>query len=219
MWSIPVEQMLGAEPEELPEPLGPGLLRWRTTGAAASRAALPDLQVEVVGDDRLGVAHVALGVREQAAAHLVRVARSGQVVEQQVAYGTPSRSPIVTSPSWVGGHAAPGVTPKRGSVTYATTASAWLFERGGLRGGVAGLERGGARPEERIVVGGVGGGDDEQVVLQLELGADVTLVSRAIFAYTVDENPCADAGSAPSKRNHRCGETDSGDDNGTADAA
>ena len=53
-------------------------------GCFASRLALPDLQVEVVRDDRLGAAHVALGVREQLAAHLVRVAGSP---------GTGSRAP------------------------------------------------------------------------------------------------------------------------------
>ena len=51
---------------------------WRVEGGAAR------LQVEVVGHDRLGVAHVALGVREQPAAQLVRLAGSrAAVVEHE----------------------------------------------------------------------------------------------------------------------------------------
>ena len=44
MWSMPGEQVLGAEPEELPEPLAAATAGWRTTDAPASRAALPDFR-------------------------------------------------------------------------------------------------------------------------------------------------------------------------------
>ncbi|EGJ77207.1 hypothetical protein STTU_4418 [Streptomyces sp. Tu6071] len=43
-------------------------------------------------------------------------------------------------------------------------------ERLGLRLRVAVLEGGGARAEERVVVGRVGGGNDEQVVFEGEIG-------------------------------------------------
>jgi hypothetical protein len=68
----PCQQMLGAEPEELPEPRIRRLMgRERRMRGVEGAAAL--LQVEVVYDDRLGAPDIGLAVGEQAAADLVRV--------------------------------------------------------------------------------------------------------------------------------------------------
>ena len=84
MWSIPVEQVLGAQPEELPEPLVPGLPGGEGRVVGVERGAARPA-VDLVGDDRLGALDVALGVGEQPAAHLVLVAPLGAgPVEQQI---------------------------------------------------------------------------------------------------------------------------------------
>lgn len=51
-----------------------------------------------------------------------------------------------------------------------------LLESLGLGGGVAALEGGGSVLEERVLLGGVRGRDDEQVVLEAEFGGDVVLL-------------------------------------------
>ena len=93
------------------------------------------------------------------------------------------------------------------------------LQGGGLGGGVARLERGGSRLEERVVVAGIGGGHHEEVVFELHCRPNVTLVSRRNFRVHGRREAVRGRRFGAQKRNHRCGETDSGDDNGTADAA
>ena len=70
------------------------------------------------------------------------------------------------------------------------------LERGRLLAVVAVVERGGAGLEQRVVVLRVGGGDDEQVVLQPEPGADVPLLGDVTSTYATELNPCARADTA-----------------------
>ncbi len=135
------------------------------------------VEVEVVGHDRLGAAHIALGVREQAAADLVRVAalRRTAVVENQE--GVRNAVALLDRE----------VAVLRGGARFAVDADLEAvrdvgddrvgvgLERGRLLRAVAVLERGVALLEERIVAFGVGSRDDQQVVLQAELHADVSL--------------------------------------------
>ncbi|MEU4552520.1 hypothetical protein [Micromonospora violae] len=55
------------------------------------------------------------------------------------------------------------------------------LQRGGLGRGVTRLESGGSGLKERIIVAGIRGGNDEEVVFELQPRPNVTLISRRDF--------------------------------------
>ncbi|AIJ22409.1 hypothetical protein AMETH_2317 [Amycolatopsis methanolica 239] len=92
-------------------------------------------------------------------------------------------------------------------------------QRGGLRDGIAGLERRGALAEQRIVVLVVGGGDDQQVVLKSELDADVPGAGRGESGVDGRGETVRGGGRGGQDGSHgRGGESESGTSEGTGHA-
>ena len=172
-------EVLGPEAEELPVALEQRLVRGerRVLGLEAGAARL---EVEVVRDDRLRAAHVLLGVREQLAAHDVRVAAlRASVVERQERVRNADALLDLKAAVLRGGARASVLDGDAEALGHVGDDRVGVgVDRGPELRRILVLERRGAGLEERIVLLGVGGGDDEQVVLEPEHRLDVPALGR-----------------------------------------